>query len=198
MKNPKAIFLTGVAGSGKTTNFDYLLATRPDLFRYVCSFTSRPMREWEVDGKRYFFVSREQFEQAIQEDAFIEYAQANVHHGYYYGTKKKPILDALADGVCPIKEIEVEIGLQTIITNHILDTSQYISIFLDIPDDVMKQRILARQPDIDAWLLASKLGAAHKERSIANALGLCIIDASQPLEMVQKTLLETIEFILAT
>jgi guanylate kinase len=109
MTHPKAIFLTGVAGAGKTTNFDYLLSTRPDLFRYVCSYTSRPMRDGEVHGKRYFFITPEQFEQAIADGKFIEYAQAQVHHGYYYGTQRQPILDALTDGICPIKELEVEI-----------------------------------------------------------------------------------------
>jgi guanylate kinase len=155
------------------------------------------MREGEIDGKRYFFITPEQFEQAIANDEFIEYAQAQVHHGYYYGTKKKPILEALADGLCPIKEIEVEVGVQTIIKNKTLHTDQYISIFLDVPDEVMTTRILSRQPDIDQWLLASKLWAASIERSLAQSLGLHIIDASQSLDIVQKDLLTKIESLLS-
>ena len=52
--------------------------------------TTRQMRAGEVDGKSYHFVSREEFERLIREDAFLEYAQFG---GNYYGTSIKAVQD---------------------------------------------------------------------------------------------------------
>jgi len=76
------IVISGPSGVGKDTLIERLLELDPNL-RYSVSCTTRPPRRREVDGVDYSFVSRERFQQLIDEGAFLEYATYN---GNLYGT----------------------------------------------------------------------------------------------------------------
>jgi guanylate kinase len=73
------------------------------------SCTTRAPREGEVDGKDYFFVSREEFEKMIRDKEMIEYAE---YAGNYYGTPRKEAEEVLASGKNLILEIEVDGAMQ--------------------------------------------------------------------------------------
>lgn len=96
--------VSGFSGAGKGTLMKALLRDH-ESYALSISATTRQPREGEVDGREYFFLTREKFEQMIAEDAFIEYAQ---YVGNYYGTPKKYVEDCLSAGKDVILEIEVQ------------------------------------------------------------------------------------------
>ena len=103
------IVLSGFSGVGKGTIVRELLRRYPDEFSLSISATSRKIREGEQEGREYFYVSREEFEQMIAEDRLLEHA---VYNGNYYGTPKDYVLREIGTGRNVILEIEVQGGLQ--------------------------------------------------------------------------------------
>ncbi len=100
----KLLVVSGPSGAGKSTVIHKMMAGREDI-RFSVSATTRAPREGEVDGKDYFFLTHEQFEQMIQENAFLEHAQ---YVGNYYGTPAAPVLENLRSGISVILDIEVQ------------------------------------------------------------------------------------------
>ena len=94
--------VSGPAGVGKGTIVKTIIDRREDIVESV-SCTTRTPRKGEVDGKHYFFLSKEEFERRIAEDDFLEY---NQHFGNYYGTPKSFVKEALKEKSV-IMEIEV-------------------------------------------------------------------------------------------
>lgn len=82
MKNGKLIVISGASGVGKGTVLGLMMRKRNDLF-FSVSATTRAPRPGEVDGKHYFFISKECFEEMIKNDEFLEY---DAHAANYYGT----------------------------------------------------------------------------------------------------------------
>lgn len=102
------IVYTGASGVGKGTIMKKLLERNAHL-RLSVSATTRAPREGEQDGREYYFVSRERFDQLIAEDGFLEYAE---YVGNKYGTPKEPVFRMLDEGLDVILEIEVKGFLQ--------------------------------------------------------------------------------------
>lgn len=124
----KRIILVGRAASGK----DYIRKKLEDRgFKYAVSYTTRPPRAGEVDGKDYIFISEEVAQKMIQNDEFYEYVEFN---GWLYGTSREQFE---TDDVF----IMTPTGL-----SHIDEVSrkQSFVIFIDIAEDVRRQRMLAR------------------------------------------------------
>lgn len=88
IKKPgKLIVISGPSGAGKTTLIRKLMQKIPTL-TFSVSATTRPIREGEIDSVNYFFVSSEEFNDLIRNDAFIEWAKV---HGNLYGTLKRHV-----------------------------------------------------------------------------------------------------------
>lgn len=98
------IVLSGPAGVGKGTVCTALRKKMPELV-YSVSATTRQPRPGEIDGVNYFFKSKEQFLQLIEEDAMLEHAE---YVGNYYGTPRSFVEETLASGKNVILEIEVQ------------------------------------------------------------------------------------------
>lgn len=92
------------AGCGKDTILEKVLE-RCENLHYSVSATSRAMREGEVDGKSYFFRTREQFRDMLDNSELLEYTE---YCGNYYGTPKQTVLDTLESGKDVVLKIEVE------------------------------------------------------------------------------------------
>lgn len=101
---PLFLVLSAPSGCGKTTLIDMLLQEYHDIV-YSVSCTTREPRLGEEDGADYHFMSKERFEELINENAFIEHAFV---HGNYYGTLKAPIEEVLAEGNSMILDIDVQ------------------------------------------------------------------------------------------
>ena len=102
------IVLSGFSGAGKGTLVKKLLQTY-DNYALSVSMTTRQPRTGERDGIEYFFADKEQFEQRIAENGFIEYA---TYCGNYYGTPKAYVEEQLAAGKDVILEIEIQGALK--------------------------------------------------------------------------------------
>ena len=99
----KLFVVSGPSGVGKNTLLNAVVA-RSVHVRYSISATSRAMRPGEVDGKSYYFVTREQFEKLIADDALLEYAE---YVGNYYGTPLQPIREAIEAGTDIVMDVDV-------------------------------------------------------------------------------------------
>lgn len=99
----KLIIVSGPSGSGKST-VTKLVKDRLNIPLSISATTRQP-RVGEIDGKDYFFLTKEIFEQKIKNDEFYEYANV---HGNYYGTLKEVVESNLNKGLNVILEIDVQ------------------------------------------------------------------------------------------
>ncbi len=131
--------LSAPSGGGKSTIIKEILKRRPD-FIYSVSSTTRPKREYEINGQHYHFLTREEFERGIAENRFIEYEEV---HGHLYGTDQTLINKALNEGKNVILDLDVNGGL--FIAKKYPET---ILIFIYPPSiEVLKERLLKRGSD---------------------------------------------------
>jgi guanylate kinase len=98
------LIISAPSGAGKTTLCRELLKRFPTM-RESISYTTRTPRAGEVDGKDYFFVSREQFQKMVEEDAFAEWAEV---HGNLYGTALATIDEARKNGIDLVLDIDCQ------------------------------------------------------------------------------------------
>lgn len=97
--------VSGFSGAGKGTLMKALLEQHADQYALSISATTRSPRNGEEHGREYFFVTKEVFEQMIQEDALIEHA---CYVGNYYGTPRSYVLEQMEAGKDVILEIEIQ------------------------------------------------------------------------------------------
>lgn len=102
MKKGKFIIISGPSGVGKGTICNVLLNELNAW--YSVSMTTRAMREGEVDGVNYYFVTKEEFKKRIAEGKLLEY---NIYNDNYYGTPKDKVLEKMEDGINVFSEIDV-------------------------------------------------------------------------------------------
>jgi guanylate kinase len=91
MSKGKLFVISGASGVGKSTVLKLVMAARKDL-SFSVSATTRAPRVGEVEGVSYYFVTKEQFEEMIRQDAFLEY---DAHAANYYGTPKAQLEEKL-------------------------------------------------------------------------------------------------------
>ncbi len=152
------IVLSGPSGSGKGTIIKSLLSMREDTVLSI-SMTTRAPRPGEQDGVHYFFRTREEFEDTIRKDGFLEYAEYN---GEYYGTPEAPIRRWLNEGKNVILEIEVQGAEKGM--NH---RSDLVSIFITIPSfEELERRLRDRATETEEKI-RRRMATAQMELSRA-------------------------------
>ncbi|HYK19541.1 MAG TPA: guanylate kinase [Pyrinomonadaceae bacterium] len=127
------------SGGGKGTIIHHVLELVENL-SYSVSYTTRAPRLNEVNGREYFFVSRESFEEMIAAGEFLEWACV---HGNFYGTAKRQIIEQTTAG----KDILLEVDVQgaASVRQLLMDS---VSIFILPPSyRVLRERLLARGTD---------------------------------------------------
>jgi guanylate kinase len=102
-KNGRMLIISGPSGCGKSTICRELL--KDDRVEFSVSVTTRPIREGEVDGRDYRFMTTDDFRELAKTGDFIEYAEV---HGNMYGTLRGPMEAALAAGRVYLVEIDVQ------------------------------------------------------------------------------------------
>ena len=100
---------SGPSGVGKGTLNAKLFEEFGEQMAFSVSATTRAPREGEIDGKHYFFISKQEFESRIANNDFLEYAQ---FAGNCYGTPKSYVMSLLDQGKNVLLEIEVQGAMQ--------------------------------------------------------------------------------------
>jgi guanylate kinase len=127
------------SGGGKGTLIQRVLNKVPNL-SYSVSFTTRAPRNGEVNGREYFFITPERFEQMIAANEFLEWAQV---HTKLYGTSRQQVVNEVAAGRDIILEVDVQ-GAASV--RGLLPDS--VSIFILPPSfAILKRRLEARGTD---------------------------------------------------
>ena len=97
------VVIVAPSGSGKSTLIKRLRQEIPSLKESV-SHTTRPIRPGEVDGVNYFYIAKDEFEQKVESDDFLEWAKV---HGNYYGTSKQFVDNEIANGHSILFDLDV-------------------------------------------------------------------------------------------
>ena len=148
------IVMSGFSGAGKGTLMKRMLQDY-DEFCFSVSMTTRAPREGEVDGKDYFFVTREIFEKEIANNGLVEYAE---YCGNYYGTPKAYVEKQIKAGKCVILDIEVQGAMQ--IKKQFPDA---LMVFVTPPSiDVLIKRLRARGTESEEVIM-KRINRAKEE-----------------------------------
>ncbi len=154
-KSGAILVLSGPSGAGKSSLIHKIMEDIGPIY-FSISTTTRAMREGEVDGRDYHFVTKEVFAQEIEEEMFLEYA---VVHGNYYGTSLGPVKKALKEGKLVIFDIDVQ-GHDAV-QNRLSDITT--SVFITTPTlQELKTRLFNRSTDSDE-VIAKRLEMAKRE-----------------------------------
>lgn len=155
MSKGKIIVIVAPSGTGKSTLIKKLKEDVKDLVESV-SFTTRKIRESEVDGQSYNFIDQEKFLQMKEAGEFLEWAQV---HGNYYGTSKSFVEKQLSNGVNLLFDLDVQ-GTDSF-KAHFGNSAKVI--FIAPPSvEVLEQRLLNRGTESDESLRI-RLANAKKE-----------------------------------
>ena len=153
MNKGKFIVISGPSGVGKDTICEELIKRGNGI--YSVSMTTRKKRNNEIDGVNYFFVSKDEFENKIKDNFFLEYAMYN---GNYYGTPNEFIREATnnGDNVLAVLEIKGAINAKRIFSNA-------ITIFIMPPSfDELERRLRGRKSEEDN-IISERLNIAKEE-----------------------------------
>ena len=153
MKKGKLFIISGASGVGKSTVLKKVMEGRKDL-QFSVSATTRPPRPGEEEGVSYYFVTREQFEDMIAEDAFLEY---DAHNDNLYGTPEKQVEEKLEHG-------HVILDIEPVGAFHVLEKrTDATLIFIDAPSWEELERRLRGRGDTPEDQIAMRLERAKWE-----------------------------------
>lgn len=127
------------SGGGKGTLIQRCLKNVPNL-SYSVSFTTRAPRNGEVNGREYFFVTPDKFEEMVAAGEFLEWAHV---HGKRYGTSREQVVREISEG----RDIILEVDVQGAASVRSL-MADSVSIFILPPSfEILRQRLQARGTD---------------------------------------------------
>jgi guanylate kinase len=167
------IVISGPSGVGKDTVVQRM-KERGMPFHFVVTATTRPRRANEIDGKDYFFVSKEEFARMINEDELIEHA---IVYGDYKGIPKQQVREALASGKDVIMRLDVQ-GAETI--RKLLPDALLIFITTDSEEELVRRLELRKTETADS--LAIRIATARKELNRIDAFDYVIVNRDFQLD----------------
>lgn len=154
MNRARLFVVSAPSGCGKGTILAKAFENRQVY--YSISYTTREKREGEQEGVNYFYVSRKEFEEMIDQRDFLEYAR---YTDNYYGTPKLPVFEHLANGIDVVLEIETEGAFQVkktypdavlvfILPPHVSELERRLKKRATEKDEVIKQRVANARREI--------------------------------------------------
>lgn len=177
MKQGRLIILSGPSGVGKGTIREKLFEDTSLNLIYSISMTTRKPRENELNKRDYFFVDKETFKKAIDNNELLEYASFVSN---YYGTPEKYVNELLAKGKNVVLEIEVQGALQVL-----KKRSDAISIFIMPPNfEELTRRIRTRRSELES-IVQKRLNKARNEMNITDKYKYIVVN-----DNLEQTVLE--------
>lgn len=154
MRKGMLLVVSGPSGAGKGTLVDKLLKEDPS-FGFSVSVTTRKRRDYEIPDVHYHFLSEEEYDKLLAEDAFLEHATV---HGHRYGTLKSEVEERMARGQNVLLDIDTQGAL------NVMDRVQdCVGVFILPPSyKVLEQRLHTRNTE-DPAEIRKRLGNAKGE-----------------------------------
>ena len=170
METGKLIIISAPSGTGKSTIIGQVMQDARLRLSFSISATTREPREGEQDGVHYYFMSVEQFQREIADNAFAEYEQ--VYEGRYYGTLKREIERINAQGDNVILDVDVKGGINV----KKLYGNRAMSIFIAPPNiETLRERLIGRGTD-SMEEINKRISKAEYELSFAPSFDYYIVN----------------------
>ncbi len=170
---PLLIVISGPSGEGKDTVVQHM-KERGMPFHFVVTATTRPMRANEVDGKDYFFVSKEEFARMIEANELFEYA---IVYGDYKGPPKAQVRAALASGQDVVMRLDVQ-GAETVRKL----VPEALLIFITAEDGQELERRLRERKTETAAELSIRIATARQELKRVEAFDYIVLNRDDQLD----------------
>jgi len=171
--SPLLIVISGPSGAGKDTVMQRM-QERGFPFHFVVTATTRPKREAEVEGKDYWFVSKEEFARMIEANELIEYAMV---YGDYKGIPRAQVREALASGKDVVMRLDVQ-GAETVRKL----TPEALLIFVTTETEDELERRLRNRNSENSDTLALRIATARKELQRIQAFDYVVINRDFQLD----------------
>lgn len=163
----RLIIISGPSGAGKSTVVNTAVRNRDD-FCFSVSVTTRQMREGETDGKDYFFISEEKYDEMVSSGALLEHARY-VNHGY--GTPKAYVNDRINEGYNVVLDIEIQGARQV---SALMPDA--LKIFIIPPSiEELRNRLIGRGTD-SAEVIEARIARAREEYKEADFYDYIIVN----------------------
>ena len=183
------IIMSGPSGVGKGTIREELMKKDDLNLHYSVSMTTRGMRPGEINGREYYFVSREEFDQNIKNDNLLEWAE---FVGNRYGTPRDKVEQMRNDGKNVMLEIEVNGTAQVL--NKVHDEG-VISIFIAPPSlEELEKRLRGRGTESDE-VIKSRVAKATQEFAFKDQYKYIVVndDLSKAVDEVRQIILKAMK-----
>jgi len=168
MPRSKLIVIAGPSGCGKTTIAKAILQNCSDIV-FSVSATTRIKRNVEIDGRDYFFISREEFEEKIRRDELIEWEQI---YGDYYGSLKREVDNAFRAGKSILFDVDV-MGALSVKKKYPADA---VSLFIKPPSlELLMERLKNRHTETPESF-ARRLERVTMEMNLADDFDYCVVN----------------------
>ncbi len=182
MSQGKAFIFAAPSGSGKTTIVKRLLDNNPNLGFSISASTRDKRGRTEEDGKDYYFLSKEEFKQKIDEDDFIEWEE--VYEGNFYGTLKSEIQRIWDSGNHVIFDVDVKGALN--LKKYFGDSA--LAVFVKVPSiEILKERLKDRGTESEESL-SRRLYKAEFEMTFEDKFDVTLLngDLEESFEKAQN------------
>ena len=169
MDSKKVIVITAPSGAGKTTIVKKLLQQRDDL-AFSISACTRSARPGEQHGVDYYFLTAEEFDQGIADNAFLEWEE--VYPGKRYGTLRQEVQRLWEQGKTVLFDIDVQGAIS--LKKHL--GSQALTIFIQPPDKIELERRLRNRKTENEESLGRRIAKSTWELSFASKFDQVVIN----------------------
>lgn len=184
IRRPRMFVISGPSGVGKDSVIQEMRRIMPD-FHYAVTATTRQRRPGEIDGVHYYFLSKEEFVEQVEQGEFLEHATV---YGNLYGVPKQRLRSAIAAGRDVVVKVDVQ-GARTI--RDIVPQS--VLIFVAPPSMAeLLQRLRGRKSD-DFEVVIRRLNTATHELSAAEEFDYVIFNESDRIEQTVRSIQTIIE-----